>query len=119
MGFFDRIYIRDKKTGVNIDITTLDKDRYESFLDAMGKLQIAYDMAIDTVQGDITPDKPLVFKITQDHDYVEVPDESQIEESIDKLLIQRGEHPTRVRNPYYGEERQLAKDLLKKYVTLK
>lgn len=32
---------------------------------------------------------------------------------IDELLIQRGEHPTRVRNLVYDEERELAKDFVK------
>lgn len=35
------------------------------------------------------------------------------EETLDILMIRRGEHPSRVRNPIYGEERQLALDLLK------
>ena len=48
---------------------------------------------------------------------VSLPHESQIESALDKLMIIRGEHPTRVRNPLYGEERQLAKDLVK-YVLL-
>jgi len=46
-----------------------------------------------------------------------LPHESQIETALDKLMIIRGEHPTRVRNPIYDEERQLAKDLVK-YVLL-
>ncbi len=48
---------------------------------------------------------------------VSLPHESEIETVLDKLMIIRGEHPTRVRNPIYGEERQLAKDLVK-YVLL-
>jgi len=48
---------------------------------------------------------------------VPLPHESKIENALDKLMIIRGEHPTRVRNPLYGEERQLAKDLVK-YVLL-
>lgn len=48
---------------------------------------------------------------------VSLPHESQIDEALDKLMIIRGEHPSRVRNPLYGEERQLAKDLVK-YVLL-
>lgn len=48
---------------------------------------------------------------------VSLPHESKIEDALDKLMIIRGEHPTRVRNPLYGEERQLAKDLVK-YVIL-
>lgn len=35
-----------------------------------------------------------------------------VEKLIDDLLIKRGEHHSRVRNPLYSEERQLAKDLL-------
>ena len=37
-----------------------------------------------------------------------------LDELLDGLLINRGEHPSRVRNPLYGEERQLAKDLVQK-----
>lgn len=39
--------------------------------------------------------------------------EEDLDKALDKLLIERGEHPTRVRNPLYGEERNLAKDLVK------
>ena len=35
--------------------------------------------------------------------------EGSIDVLLDKFLIERGEHPTRVRNPIYGEERELAK----------
>lgn len=48
---------------------------------------------------------------------VSLPHDTQIETALDKLMIIRGEHPTKVRNPLYGEERQLAKDLVK-YVLL-
>ena len=37
-----------------------------------------------------------------------------LDELLDGLLINRGEHSSRVRNPLYGEERQLAKDLVQK-----
>lgn len=37
-----------------------------------------------------------------------------LDELLDGLLINRGEHFSRVRNPLYGEERQLAKDLVQK-----
>ena len=43
----------------------------------------------------------------------ELPLPEIIESTIDTLLIKRGEHPDRVRNPLYGEERELAKALLK------
>lgn len=36
--------------------------------------------------------------------------EVDMEKLLDDLLIARGEHPSRVRHPIYGEERQLAKD---------
>lgn len=36
--------------------------------------------------------------------------EKALDSIIDDLMIERGEHPSRVRNPIYGEERQLAKD---------
>lgn len=39
--------------------------------------------------------------------------EEDLDKALDELLIQRGEHPTRVRNPLYGEERELAKSLVK------
>ena len=39
--------------------------------------------------------------------------EDDVESIIDSLLIERGEHPTRVRNAIYGEERKLAKDTYK------
>lgn len=42
--------------------------------------------------------------------------EEELDTAIDKLLIERGEHPERVRNPLYGEERKLAKDLVRKVV---
>lgn len=38
--------------------------------------------------------------------------EEDLDKALDKLLIERGEHPTRVRNPIYGEERDLAKKLV-------
>jgi hypothetical protein len=37
----------------------------------------------------------------------------EIEKALDELMIARGEHPTRVRNPLYGEERELAIALAK------
>jgi len=42
-----------------------------------------------------------------------LPHDSQIDVVLDKLLIMRGEHKSRVRNPIYGEERRLAVDLVK------
>jgi len=36
-------------------------------------------------------------------------EDNKIDVLLDKFLIERGEHPTRVRNPIYGEERDLAK----------
>lgn len=41
-----------------------------------------------------------------------------LDELLDTLLIGRGEHQSRVRNPLYGEERQLAKDLVQKTLEL-
>lgn len=46
MGFFNKIFVQETKTGNLIDITNLDKLHYESFLDAMKKLKIAYKVAI-------------------------------------------------------------------------
>jgi hypothetical protein len=37
----------------------------------------------------------------------------EIEKALDELMIARGEHQTRVRNPLYGEERELAIALAK------
>ena len=45
MGFFNKILVQEKTTGNLIDITNLDEQHYESFLDAMEKLQIAYKVA--------------------------------------------------------------------------
>lgn len=39
--------------------------------------------------------------------------EEDLDNALDKLLIERGEHPSRVRHPIYGEERELAKGLVK------
>lgn len=33
-----------------------------------------------------------------------------LDQVIDELMIERGEHPDRVRNPIYSEERELAKN---------
>lgn len=41
-----------------------------------------------------------------------------IENSLDRLMIIRGEYPTRVRNPVYQEERILAVDLVKHVLLL-
>lgn len=59
----------------------------------------------------------LSSKESEEDNRISLPHESQIDVALDKLLVIRGEHPTRVRNPLYGEERQLAKDLVK-YVLL-
>jgi len=40
------------------------------------------------------------------------PTNIDLDQLLDQLLIARGEHPSRVRNPLYGEERKLAKDLV-------
>jgi hypothetical protein len=45
MGFFNKILVHETKTGNLIDITNLDEKHYESFLDAMQKLQVAYIVA--------------------------------------------------------------------------
>ena len=45
MGFFNKILVQETKTGNLIDITNLDEKHYESFLDAMQKLQVAYIVA--------------------------------------------------------------------------
>lgn len=45
MGFFNKILVQENSTGNLIDITNLDERHYESFLDAMDKLQKAYKIA--------------------------------------------------------------------------
>jgi hypothetical protein len=45
MGFFNKILVRETKTGNLIDITNLDLEHYESFLTAIQKLEIAYILA--------------------------------------------------------------------------
>ena len=54
-----------------------------------------------------------IEEILQKYKDESLPHESQIEEALDKLMIIRGEHPTKVRHPVYYQERQLAKDLVK------
>lgn len=45
MGSFNKILVQENSTGNLIDITNLDERHYESFLDAMDKLQKAYKIA--------------------------------------------------------------------------
>ena len=45
MGFFNKILVQETLTGNLVDITCLDEKHYESFLDAMQKLQAAYIVA--------------------------------------------------------------------------
>jgi len=47
MVFFNKILVQETKTGNLIDITNLDKEHYEIFLDAMEKLKIAYKVALE------------------------------------------------------------------------
>ena len=47
MGFFNKILVQETNTGNLTDITNLDQQHYESFLDAMEKLRIAYKVAIE------------------------------------------------------------------------
>ena len=49
---------------------------------------------------------------------VELPSADEIEVIIDNLLIERGEHFSRVRNPLYGEERILAHNTFTKAIEL-
>lgn len=74
-------------------------------------------IAKDLEQGMITENEAQTLLLDLFGVSVSLPHESQIESALDKLLIIRGEHPARVRNPLYGEERQLAIDLVK-YVLL-
>jgi len=43
--FFDKILLQDENTGNLIDITDLDEERYEEFLEFMQHLQSAYIVA--------------------------------------------------------------------------
>jgi hypothetical protein len=45
MGWFNKILVVNSKTGDIQDITDLDRKHYESFLEAMQRLIIAYDIA--------------------------------------------------------------------------
>jgi chromosome condensin MukBEF MukE localization factor len=45
MGFFNKILVQETSTGNLVDITNLDEKHYESFLNAMQKLQSAYIVA--------------------------------------------------------------------------
>lgn len=45
MGWFNKILVQENKTGNLVDITNLDEKHYESFLDAMTKLNAAYLIA--------------------------------------------------------------------------
>jgi len=42
MGFFNKIFVQENINNELIDITTLSKKHYESFLDAMQKLNVLY-----------------------------------------------------------------------------
>jgi len=46
MGFFNQILVKEVSTDKLIDITDLDKDHYEAFLDVVNRLQIAYQIAV-------------------------------------------------------------------------
>ena len=74
-------------------------------------------IAQDLSQGTVTENEARSLLLGLLGVSVSLPHEGQIEAALDKLMIIRGEHPARVRNPLYGEERQLAKDLVK-YVLL-
>lgn len=50
MGFFNKIFVQETKTGNLIDITTLDLEHYESFLTTMQKLQAAYIVAKENTE---------------------------------------------------------------------
>ena len=52
MEFFNKILVQETKTGNLTDITKLDQPHYESFLEAINKLRIAYYVAIERMQKD-------------------------------------------------------------------
>ena len=45
MGFFDKIFIQ-KGEGIPVDITDLNQEQYESFLEMTMQLNVAYKLAI-------------------------------------------------------------------------
>lgn len=45
MEFFNKILVKETSTGNLIDIADLDEKHYESFLDTMQKLHVAYVIA--------------------------------------------------------------------------
>ncbi len=47
MGWFNKILVVNSNTGDIQDITDLDREHYESFLDAMERLRIAYKVIIE------------------------------------------------------------------------
>ena len=57
MGYFDKIYIKEKKTGNLVDITDLDREHYESFLNAMNQLRAAYNVAIERKKKEDTSEQ--------------------------------------------------------------
>ena len=48
MGYFNRILVQETDTGNLIDITNLDQEHYESFLDAVDAIKEAYKEAIES-----------------------------------------------------------------------
>ena len=55
----------------------------------------------------------LISAVVEERIKERMPSDEEIENKVDLLMIDRGEHPTRVRNPIYGEERKLTNDLFK------
>ena len=52
MGFFKEIFIKDTKTGKLINITALDSEHYESFLECTTKIKAAYIGSLER-RGDV------------------------------------------------------------------
>lgn len=46
MGWFNKIMVADTNTGIIQDITDLDKEHYESFLEVTERLRIAYNVLV-------------------------------------------------------------------------
>lgn len=76
MGFFNKIFVQENKTGNLIDITNLDEKHYESFLDTMQELQAAYIVAKNVVN----PPKPNDALKKAFEDYKEFEKETTIED---------------------------------------
>ena len=72
MGYFDKIYIHEKKTGNLLDITRLDKEHYEIFLETVVRVRDAYNREIERGATFDTGDRQLTIPdVTNcNHEYI-------------------------------------------------